>query len=267
MNYKEFIKKYSGISNKFIDLFLSFYNVEESSFDININLEKVSNLVNVNKGNLKQILITKTELYKKNIDYTIEHTPNMVGRGATLKEKILISPDCFKNLCISINNSTSHEIRKYFIRLEYLLFKYKSYIIDGLNKKINKLENNQKKVINTKKGVIYVFMASDNTIDELFKIGYTYNINKRVKTYNTGLADNIELLFVYEVDDIKSVNKCVKSILDKHKYRSSKEIYKMDLETIKEVIVSCEKITLRVENRKELNKITKNNQLFMVLDK
>ncbi len=50
----------------------------------------------------------------------------------------------------------AEEVRTYFIEVEKLMNKYKNYIIESLNKKINILENNQKDIPNTKNGVIYV---------------------------------------------------------------------------------------------------------------
>jgi hypothetical protein len=42
-------------------------------------------------------------------------------------------------------------VRDYYFELEDFIDKYKDYIIDGLNKKINALSNNQKPIINPSK--------------------------------------------------------------------------------------------------------------------
>ena len=51
------------------------------------------------------------------------------------------------------------QVQQYFLDLEVALYKYKNYIIDGMNKKIQQLENNQKTKINSTKKIIYVFRA------------------------------------------------------------------------------------------------------------
>ena len=74
-----------------------------------------------------------------------------------------------------------NEIRNYFLDIEEILYKFKDYIIKGLQDKIKKLENNQKPLINPKKGVIYIFKAFDNNDNEntLYKIGRTFNLKKK----------------------------------------------------------------------------------------
>ena len=66
------------------------------------------------------------------------------------------------------------QVQQYFLDLEVALYKYKNYIIEGMNKKIEQLENNQKPKINANKKIIYVFRAL-NTDLTLYKIGKTIN--------------------------------------------------------------------------------------------
>ena len=53
------------------------------------------------------------------------------------------------------------EVREYYYELEQVIDQYKEYIIQGLQEKINKLENNQKPKINPSKGVIYIIETAD----------------------------------------------------------------------------------------------------------
>jgi hypothetical protein len=69
-------------------------------------------------------------------------------------------------------------VQQYFLDLEIALYKYKNYIIDGMNKKITQLENNQKTKINSNKKIIYIFKAL-NTDLTLYKIGKTINSKTR----------------------------------------------------------------------------------------
>jgi hypothetical protein len=47
-----------------------------------------------------------------------------------------------------------NDIRQYFIDLEIAFYKFKNYIIEGMNNKIKQLENNQKPKINSSKGLM-----------------------------------------------------------------------------------------------------------------
>ena len=52
-------------------------------------------------------------------------------------------------------------------------------------------------------------------------------------------SDHIETLFEIETDDIEGVEKCVKLVCKRHQYRKKKEVYEIDLDTLKEIMSSC----------------------------
>ena len=52
----------------------------------------------------------------------------------------------------------------------------------------------------------------------MYKLGNTDNMKKRLRTYNTGNANNIEPLFVIKVDNIKMVEECIKNIASEYQY-------------------------------------------------
>ena len=55
---------------------------------------------------------------------------------------------------LSTNSKKGKKVQQYFIDLEFALYKYKNYIIDGLKQKIKQLEINQKPKINSDKKII-----------------------------------------------------------------------------------------------------------------
>ena len=71
------------------------------------------------------------ETYIKNVDYKIKNGTSTGGRP---EEIIMITPECFKRLCMSSKTLKAEEVRTYFIEIEKHLDKYKNYIIEGLNK-------------------------------------------------------------------------------------------------------------------------------------
>jgi len=123
--------------------------------------------------------------------------------------------------------------------IESALYKYKNYIIEGMAKKIEQLENNQKPKINSNKKIIYVFRAL-NTELTLYKIGKTINSKTRFSKHNSPLANDLEVLFQYETENIDQVETCIKSYMKKSQYRKYKEIYQVDLDIIKQAIKDCD---------------------------
>jgi len=130
-------------------------------------------------------------------------------------------------------------VQQYFLDLEVALYKYKNYIIDGMAKKIKQLENNQKPKINSTKKIIYVFRAL-NTDLTLYKIGKTINSKTRFSKHNSPLANDLEVIFQYESDNIDQVESCIKSYMKQAQYRKYKEIYQVDLDIIKKAIKDCD---------------------------
>ena len=245
LDLPDFLKKYSTIPNQFIDDFFSLYNYKTNDTDIIINFENLVKWLNIRKDNLKKTL---ERTYIKDIDYRIKIIKSTSkGRPA---EEIMITPDCMKRICMLSASAKSEEVRTYFIKIEKLLDKYKQIIIDDLNKKIGILENNQKPKVNPKKGVIYVVRTS-KTADDIFKIGRSKNFISRLMSHSSVEADDIEILVLYETNDIVQIENCVKNSLKSKQYRRRKEIYQVDIDTIKQVISNCDDIISKVKNSKK----------------
>jgi len=182
------------------------------------------------------------------VDYKIEKTKknHETYRGSTMIEKITMTPICFKELCMISESEMAKLVRSYYIALEDLMVKYHYYIEDELKQKIGLLETNQKPKVNIKGGIIYFFEALNVKIhvddDVLYKLGKTKNKNNRFNTYNSGNANDIEPIFILEVNDIDTVEKCIKNLLVKYQYRKHKEIYKIDINMLKEACNMCDEL-------------------------
>jgi len=142
MEIKDFLKKYTSISNIFIEDFFNLYNYNTSETDFVIDLKKITKWLNVN---IKVLRETLKKSYKKNIDYIhISTKVEKKGSGGHTLKATYLTPFCFKKVCQLTKSKKGNEVREYFIKVEETLFKYKDYIIQGLQEKIKKLENNQK---------------------------------------------------------------------------------------------------------------------------
>ena len=250
ISLQDFLKKYSSISNKFIDNFFSLYTINTENDDLIINFDTLVKWLNMRKDNLKKTLVSS---YIKNIDYKITKIKSTTAGKP--REEIMLTSDCCKRLCMLSKTIKAEEVRTYFIEIEKLMDKYKKYIIEGLTNKIDILENNQKPIPDTKSGVIYVLKTDYNIID-LYKIGKTKKFKERIRTHNSSHIDNVDIVHIYESNYIDEVEKCLKNVLVSKQYRKRKEFYQVDLDTIKELIKTCDKMSLKVrKNNKNIKQL------------
>ena len=253
LSFLSFLQKYTLINNSFIKDFYKLFN--EETIEINnifiIDYRLLMKWLNLQSK--KGFTETLKNSYKVNVDYIIK-LENKKGNGGKKKKIYFLTTDAAKRFCLMTKSKKGESVRTYFLELEKTLFKYQNYIIKGLENKIKKLENNQKSQINPKKGVIYVIRALNNNAT-LYKIGKTINLKQRMKNYNSGLSDDVEMVMIYETDDIDQVEKCIKVLMKKAQYRKYKEVYKVDIDIIKKSIKDCDskikEINFEIEKQNE----------------
>ena len=242
---QNYLKQYSSINNKFIDDFFNLYNVKTSNDDFVINLEKVAKWLNCKKFTINE---TIRNSYQIDVDYKINKSSiqKLTGRP---REEIMITPNCFKRLCMMSRTEKAEEVRSYFIALEDHINKYKGYIIEGLNKKISKYEKELKPVeIQNESGSIYVLKTTE-TIEGVYKIGKTENFKKRLQSHQSSHPNKLDIAYVYETDMINQVESCLKNLLKNKAYRKRKEFYEIDIDILKSLIKTCECMTLSIRKK------------------
>ena len=275
MNFETFINKFSFVNSKFVK---DFFNIIKEDYierynEFLIDSEILREWLKIK--NRRTFNDTIKRSYKKNIDYIIKKVKKSIGSGGQNYEVITLTPEAAKKICLSTNSKMGGQVQQYFLDLEVALYKYKNYIIEGMNKKIQQLENNQKPKINATKKIIYVFRAL-NTELTLYKIGKTINSKTRFSKHNSPMANDLEVLFQYETDNIDQVELCVKAYMKKAQYRKYKEIYRVDLDIIKKTIKNCDveinEINKEIEskNKKQkggniLNKIDDKEILYLLI--
>ena len=79
----------------------------------------------------------------------------------------MLTPDCAKMISQATKSKKGTEVRRYFIEIEKMLYKYKDTIIKNLNNELLLVKNNQKPKPDGKKNKIYIFKAL-NTYQTLF---------------------------------------------------------------------------------------------------
>jgi phage anti-repressor protein len=258
ISLQNFLKKYSSISNTFIDDFFSLYTTETTDNDLIIKFDNLVNWLNMRKDNLKKTLISS---YIKNVDYKVKKIKSTTPGKP--KEEIIITADCCKRLCMLSKTKKAEEVRTYFIEIEKIMNKYKNYIIEALNKKLGILENNMKPIPNNKRGIIYVLKTQKDIVD-LYKLGKTKKFKERIRTHNSSHIDNVDIVHIYETDYIDEVEKCLKNVLFTKQYRKRKEFYQIDLNILKELMKTCDKMSLKVRNNNK--NIKQDGGYFIMLE-
>jgi hypothetical protein len=103
-------------------------------------------------------------------------------------------------------------VRKYYIIAKGLLRDHFEEIINKLNEELGLIKKNIKKPIDIIGGHVYILKAMNTAQKNMFKLGNSDDMKKRIRVYNTGNANNIEPLFVMKVDNIIMVEGCIKNL-------------------------------------------------------
>jgi len=249
ISLQEYLKKYSTINNKFIDDFFNLYNVNTTNDDFVINLNNVIKWLDTHKRNIKKTL---NESYQLDIDYRIK-TLLPKGKGRP-EEEIMLTPTCFKRLSMMSRTAKAEEVRNYFIAIEEHLDKYKGYIISALNKKVEKYEKELKPTPEiAKTNVIYV-LKTNQKIEDLYKLGISKEFRSRLATHQSSHPDKLDIMYVYETEMIEKVENCLKGLLKDKGYRKRKEFYEIDINILKQLIKTCDCMSLIVRKNPKLLK-------------
>jgi phage anti-repressor protein len=240
MDLRKFLKKFSTLNNDFIDDFYNIYDPDiEHGTDYPIDILIVSKWLNSRKGTLKDTLMST---YTKHVDYIISREDVDSRLSKSNKEIIKLTPDCFKRLCLLSKTAKAEEVRTYFIELEKLIWKYKNYVIEGLEKTIKVLENNQKEISPKIKGVVYV-LRSPKDIDGIYRFGQTEDFKKRLSNYNSANSDKMEVVYIYETKNSKKIQDCVIAQVKQHRYKRRKDFFQIDINILKSIINECTNMT------------------------
>ncbi len=111
--------------------------------------------------------------------------------------------------------------------------------IKELNKEIIDLKNNQRNIKYPTGKAIYVIKKITNK-KKYYKLGYTKDLNKRLKVYNTANPNKILYKYYCLIED-DSIDKCIKNVFKNKEFIKNKEYYVTNLKEIINVINKCDK--------------------------
>ncbi len=267
---KEYVKLTSTVPSKFVDELFEFYDEKTNQTDPVIRLDIVAHWLSANK---RKLVETLKQTYKLNFDYIISKPTNIKKKvfRANNNKLYLITPDCFKRLAMLSRSKNADMVRTYFIEIENMFLKYKDQTLEGMQMEIDRLERNQKpktglygKVLEPNAGYLYVIRASEEK-NSLVKIGRTKDLVSRLRNYDSGRANDVEVLYTYRVPDIVGAEGCIKSLLKKFQYRKYKEVYQADIDMVKELIKGCGDLSAKLHYKKQKMEMT--GGYYIVIDK
>jgi len=263
MKTTDFLKKYSLIDSKFIDDFYSFYDEGQNEYDFSIDLDDITYWLEVQKGHLKTLL---EKNFLLNQDY-IETKPleKLKGTGKNNIKIILLNYNCAKMLCMISRCEKANFIRKYYIELEKLLIRHKDDIEENLNRQLGVIDKNKEIIDKNKNSALIYILKVD---DEVYKIGKTNDLKNRMKQYNVARVNELPIVFVYKTNQINEIEKCIKTNLATYQAKKQTELFKIDLEFIKDTIEYCtKKGAMLLKTNKKLYDANDNKNWMIIIDK
>lgn len=199
----------------FIASFYVFQNYHKTN-DYIIDLDLIFDWIGYSqKVKAKELLVKHFII---DLDYKIALSQMGKRAGGQNKEQILMNIETFKELCILANTERAKNIRKYYIKLEDIIHQTMNEEMTELKQQIesqNLLIKKKDKLIkdmNKKISLDYIYVAVNDGVDNLSKIGITENIIRRNDNH---LSSNpgFKYIFTYQSKNNKLIESCVKSIL------------------------------------------------------
>ena len=247
MDLKKFLKLFTAINNKFIDEYFKFYELTiKNKYNIDLNLVIKYLEIKNNEIFIKRF----KDKYIENVDYIKKSKDN---KKKLLGDKIVIyyiTLDTFEKICMMSKAKKANQVRDYFITLR----KFIQYYKDNISEMII---NNDKLQINK-----YVYIILVNKGKNIFKFGKTNDIRNRLKNYQTGKDVHPDIKFIMLVKDNDFVENCVKNLIKKYEYKPNQEIYKINIDIMKDKIFKCAQLEI------EENELLQNKNLdsYIIFD-
>jgi hypothetical protein len=155
-------------------------------------------------------------------------TPNGQGVRKFIKpnKKFINESGLYELLFISTKPLAKVFMDEYFTNIMPEIRKTGKYILDNkskkklnkINDKLDKIKNENKELINNQRNIIYpkgkalYVIAKIHNNKKYFKVGYTKDLNKRLKVYNTSFPYKIHYNYYVLVNDLL-IDKCIKNIM------------------------------------------------------
>lgn len=245
ISLRDFLYKFTAIPRKFINEYYSFYELCQNN-QFGIPLDKVVKYLNISSQ--VRVETRLREDFELNTDYVIIREMKKLTKG--VKDACyMLAFKTFEKLCMASRTKKGNEFRDYFVMLREFIEYYKEHISD--------------KIMELTKTNAFIYIIGVNKAKDIFKLGRTINIRKRLQSYATGKDKHPDIDFILIVEDDKQVEKCSKMFAKTYRFKGNKELYKIHIDKLRELIIDCAKIDKKIHN-----KFTNNNDInkYIVYD-
>lgn len=275
LTIKELLNKVNyDLNNIYIDRF--WYNIKDDKW-LYLDNELILWLEykEINKGKEKLIKLLKLH-FLENDDYKIlnnnefdinnfcspimgEQNKDEERRGVHNKQYVIVSPDCFKELCMHVGTKKSKEIKKYYIELEKVFKFYLEYQNEyqklQLGNYKEELENKQKELEETKDKVMdmardfkhkelefddFIYIATNEYYHKqnVYKIGKSNRLNKREKCFNTFFINGQKMYYIYifQCHNARVLEQLLFTCLSNYKYNKVNELFNIHLSKLYKMV-------------------------------
>jgi hypothetical protein len=140
----------------------------------------------------------------------------------------MLSFEGFERLCMSSSTKIGKEFQDYFIMLRKFIDYYKEHISD--------------KILDLTKTNKFMYILAVNKNTNIFKLGRTGDIRKRLQAYSTGREKHPDIKYILIVEDDKRVEQCSKAFVKAQQYKGNRELYKLECDVLKKVVLGCAEI-------------------------
>lgn len=222
----ELLKLHTNIDEDFIDIFFKKFKIG-GELDFDIEDKKVAEYLGIKLVTLRNRLnnaYSKTKKYIEKVDYI------RVKTGNTSEIVYMLNYQCFERLAMNGDSPKCESIRMYFVKL-------REFITDNQHLIYQAIEN--KKGLDKYSGYdsIYFFAVDDRKMD--WKIGKTIDIVQRLRNYNVGRINEVDLKYLAIVKNPLLIERCVKLKLKKNQVIENREIFHTEPKLIKKIITEC----------------------------
>ena len=133
----------------------------------------------------------------------------------------MLNYPCFEKLAMSSDSDNSESVKIYFSELRRFIYDNQTIIYQSMIKK-----DDLKKLVGY--DVIYFFDVDDKYKD-LYKVGRSVNILQRLRNYNIGRINEVELKFLCVVKNNVLIESCIKNNLLNNIVIKKKKYTKLNL--------------------------------------
>ncbi len=197
------------------------------------------------EGNDYKILTTSEIKLLQSTETNKIKLPQNIKEGNRSKH-IIISPRSFKESLMMMNTDRAKQIRQYYIQLEEVYKKYMKYCLDMSNVELEKMKKEsdtfKMMILNkaTYKADQYVYIATSRSYSKknIFKVGCTTRLEKRMHGYQTGRSSDDKFYYVYLMKcvDARAMEQLILTRLKQFAYEDSKELFQIHFQTLKNIV-------------------------------